>query len=342
MSYSRQYHERIAVHYSGSTTVPSNQTGGTVPYSGTAYEDIYTTIEVDTRPFDHSVGNCNSSVTTLTGAVIATEAAQVASITINSQKVAGTIVDGFFGYIRSEISQQIAELSQKIDAYLGDLREKAKMCTAKQTKMETDYHRISSRYLKIFDDLNNELKNRIYELNKSAFEFKNNLDHHADRTTGNDVVSTVTVFGLESGTLQAKISASIVKKRALNAIRQANIFLWKQKKLDTTIKQSMLNENISTIKFLPVCFMETNNEQSQIGKNIYQSGFLPNSNVNRMIEKFQSLRWKDTTKENKDIIQRYFNSELSNAYSTDNSHNNRVREMIVGFFDENSMKSNQQ
>jgi hypothetical protein len=205
--------------------------------------------------------------------------------------------------------------------------------------METDYHRISSRYLKTFNDLNNELENRIYELNKPAFEFKYNIDNHANRTTGNDMVNTVTVFGLETGTLQAKISASIVKKRTLNAIRQANIFLWKQKKSDTTIKQSMLNENISAVKYLPVCFIETNNEKSQIGKNIYQSGFLPDTNANRMIEKFQSQRWKDTTKENKDIIQRYFNSEVSNAYSTDSSHNNRVKEMIVGFFDENSMKS---
>jgi len=339
MSYSRQYHERIAVHYSGSVSYPASQSGGSVSYNGTVYEDIYTNIEVDTSPFDRSVGHCNSSVTSLTGAVIATEAAQVASININSKKVARTIVDGFFGYIRSEISQQIAELSQKIDAYLGDLREKAKTCAAKQVQMETDYHRITSRYLKTFNDLNNELENRIYELDKPAFEFKDSIDHHANRVTGNDMVSTVAIVGLEAGSLQAKISASIVKKRALNAIRQANIFLWKQKKSDTTIKRSMLNENISATKYLPVCFIETNDEQSQIGKNIYQSGFLPKANTNRMIEKFQSQRWKDTAKENKDIIQRYFNSEVSNAYSTDNSHNNRVKEMIVGFFDANSMKS---
>jgi len=52
-------------------------------------------IEVDTRPFDQSVDHCNSNVNLLTGAVVATEAAQVASIHENSEKVAGTIVNGF-------------------------------------------------------------------------------------------------------------------------------------------------------------------------------------------------------------------------------------------------------
>ena len=338
MSYTKSFNKTIAVHYSGSVSYPASQYGGSASFSGTAYENVTVNIEVDTNPFDRSIAGCNTSVNALTGAVVATEAAQIASIVKNSKKVANTIVDGFFGYIRSEISQQIMELSQKIDAHLLHLRELAKNCVAKQKQMEVDYNRITSRYLKIFDDLNNELKNRIFELNKPAFIFKSDNDKHTIRTIGNDLVSTVTVFGLESGELQAKISASVAKKRALDAINQANIFLWKQKQLQSTINQSMLKESMGAIRFLPFCFVETRGEQNQIRKKVYQADFLPKTNTNELINKFQTQSWVSGTKEQKDNIQRYFNLEVSNAYTANNQHDERVKETLVKIFNINSIK----
>jgi hypothetical protein len=331
------------VHYSGSVSYsyPASQNGGsgTAHYSGTTYEDVNVNIDVDTNPFDRSVANCNSSVNLLTGAVVATEAAQLVSIDKNAKKVAGTIVKGFFDYIRSDISQQVMELSQRIDAQLLHLRELAKNCVGKQKQMETDYNRISSRYLKIFDDLNNELENRIFQLDKPAFVFKNNIDNHSNRTSDNDLVSTVAVLGREGGELQAKISASIAKKRALNTINQSSLFLWKQKKLQSTINRSMLNENYAATRFSPVCFIETNGEKSQINKNVYQPDFLPKVNQNEIFESFKVQNWTNASKEQKENIQRYFNSEVSNAYSSNNQHDERVRDMIVKIFDVNSIKS---
>lgn len=339
MSYRRTFHKTIAVHYSGYVSYPASQSGGSKSYSGTAYEDVTVNINVDTNPFDSSVAHCNTTVNALTGAVVAAEAAQLVSIDKNAKKVAGTIVNGFFSYIRSEISQQVMELSQKIDAHLIHLRELAKSCVAKQKQMETDYNRISDRYLKVFDDLNKELENRIFELNKPAFVFKNENDKHTIRTTGNDLVSTVTVFGSEGGGLQAKISASVAKKRALDAINQANVFLWKQKRLQATINQSMLNENITATRFSPVCFIETSGENNQIGRNVYVADFLPKTNPNELMEKFQKQTWTATTKEQKDNIQRYFNSEVGNTYTSNNQHDERVKEMIVKIFNPNSIKS---
>jgi hypothetical protein len=231
------------------------------------------------------------------------------------------------------------ELSQRIDAQLLHLRELAKNCVAKQKQMETDYNRISSRYLKTFDDLNNELGNRIFELDKPAFVFKKNIDNHSNRTYDNDLVSTVAVFGRESGDLQAKISASIAKKRALNTINQSSLFLWKQKKLQSTINRSMLNENYSATRFFPVCFIETNGEKNQINKNVYQPDFLPKINQNEMFENFKVQNWTDANKEKKENIQRYFNSEINNVHTSNNQHDERVRNMIVKIFDVNSIKS---
>jgi hypothetical protein len=339
MSYTKSYHQRIAVHYSGSVSYPRSENGGRVSYSGTEYEDVYVNIDVDTNPFDRSIDNCNNNVNMLTGAVVATEAAQIASIDHNAKKVAKTVVDGFFKNIRFEISAQVTELSQKIDAHLMHLRELSKQLQGKKTQMELDYNRTANRYGKIFEDLNNELSNRIFELERPAFTFKQLADNHSQRTTDNDLVSAVTVTGAEGGSLQARISASITKKRALDAINQANVFLTKQKRLQQTINQSMLNDNTETTKFSPVCFLETRNENNQIGKFIYQQDYLTALPTNNVIDDLQTKQWVAIPKDNREKISRYFNTELSNAYPAADTHTNRVRDMIIKLLDLNSIKS---
>ena len=295
-------------------------------------------IHVDTDPFEQSVVTCNGTIQTLTGAVVATETAQIASIDTNAKKVAGTIVKGFFNLIRSELSQQTVELTKKIEAHVLHLRELTKACKEKEKQMEADYNRISGRYMKIFNDLNNELENRIFELNKPAFVFNNNSDRHAERLTNNDMVNTVAVFGREGGELQGQISVSIAKKRAMDTIYRANRFLLKQKKTASTISQSMINENRAAMKYFPVCFIETKNDSSQISRMIYQPDGMPKAKSNIMAELFQH-RTPSATKDSISNIQHYFYSEVNKAYSANTPHDNRVKEMIVRIFDAN-LKNN--
>ena len=223
MSYTKTIRKTVRIPYSGSVSYGPSQNGGSVSYSGTVTEEIEVNVEVDTEPFEESIYNCNQSIGGLTGAVVATEAAQIASINANAKKVSGTIVKGFFSTIRSEITQQIAELKSQVDATLIHLRGLAQRCVEKQKQMERDYNSIAKRYLKTFEDLNNELSNRIYELNKPAFVFSKQSNQQNNRAYENDLVSTVAVFGKEGAELEAKISASIVKKRALDTIEQKQI-----------------------------------------------------------------------------------------------------------------------
>jgi len=338
MSYSRNYSETITVRGSKTVTVsyPKSDSGGsksvTVDYVENVPVDV--NIHVDTDPFDNSVANCNTNVNLLTGAVVATEAAQIISIDKNSKKVASTIISGFFGYIRSEISQQVAELSQNIDAQLMHLKELSQSCLSKKKQMEGDFNRISSRYVKIFDDLNNELSNRVHELDKPTFVLKKETDAQNKRTSENDMVNTAAILGGECGNLHTKISTSIAKKRALDTLNQAKVFLWQQKKLNNTIQQCMLNENTNNQKFSPVCFIETNNEKSQIGKNLFTPTFLTSLQENikksEIIAQFSetSNSWIAIPSEYNDNLILYFNSELNKYYSSSDQHAGRVKEMI--------------
>ncbi len=348
MSYSRKYHETITVRGSKTVNVhiPASQSSSsktvTIEYEENVPVDV--NIHVDTDPFDNSVEHCNTNVNFLTGAVVATETAQIASIDKNSKKVANTVINGFFDYIRSEISQQIAELTQNIDAQLMHLKELSKAVIEKKKQMEGDFTRISGRYIKTFDDLNNELSNRVYELDKPAFVFKKETDNQEIRTSCNDMVSTVTIFGKESGELQSKIAASLTKKRALDTLNKAKIFLWQQKKLNNTIQQSMISENIENSVFSLVSFIETQIEKTQFEKNIFTpdfiSAFKDNKKKNELIEKFSDLSntWKNIPKDYYDNLKIYFNTEINNTYTTSEQNSVRVKEMIQKIANLDSIK----
>lgn len=330
MSYTRHYRETVSTTVS--ISYPKSENGGTV--SKTVNIPVDVNIHVDTQPFDASVHQVNTSVDLLTGAVVATEAAEIISREKNSKKVANTILDGFFSYIRSEISQQVAELSQSIDAHFMHLQELMHSCLKKKAQMEGDYQRISSRYTKVFEDLNQELSNRIYELDKPAFMFKRETDSHKIRSVENDLVSTIAIFGFESSELQTRISASVAKKRAVDTLMQARLYLMQQKRLNYTIQHSMLNEEYSSTVYIPVCYMETRNDKEQIDQKIYYSSGIPVFNQdkmkNDMVSRFASktVTWTKVDNDTSGNLGLYFTSVLNAGIQSNDMHSSRVIEMI--------------
>lgn len=329
MSYTKTIRKTVRIPYSGSVSYGPSQSGGSVSYSGTVTEEIVVNVEVDTEPFEKSINVCNESVGGLTGAVVATEAAQIASINANAKKIGSTIVKGFFNTIRSEITQQIAELQSQVDATLIHLRGLTQRCVEKQKQMERDYNSIAKRYLKTFEDLNNELSNRIYELNKPAFTFSKQSNQQNNRTCENDLVNTVAVFGKEGSELEARISASVTKKRALDAIEKANTFLLKQKQLEELINRNMLKESKNGTAYAPICFIEVQNEQKQIDKKVYQQEFIPQIPTNELINNFLKQNWHKLPEENAIQLKRYLNTEVDNRYPDMEERNSRVKAYIL-------------
>ncbi|MFZ4546362.1 MAG: hypothetical protein ACOYN4_02950 [Bacteroidales bacterium] len=349
MSYTRKYSDSITVSGSKSVSVsyPASQNGGTttatVHYTEVVPVDV--NIHVDTNPFDNSVQHCDNNVNMLTAAVVATESAEIISKELNSKKVANTIIGGFFSYIRSEISQQIAELTQNIEAQTMHLTELMHACTAKTKQMEGDFNRISSRYVKIFDDLNHELSNRIIEMDKPTFVFKKETDNQKIRTSDNDLINTIAIFGKEGGDLQAKIGSSIAKKRAFDTLIQAKSFLWQQKTLSSTIQQSMLNQNMESSLYSPVCFIETQDMGNHINKKIYSTPFLSGltgqSQQKKILEMFasQQLVWVKLKPIDQQNIRLYFNTELNSKSPATDLHSERVRDMIQKIANINSVNA---
>lgn len=327
------------MHYSGTVHYPPSKDGGSVPFSGTVYEDVHVNVEIDTTAFDHSVGECNSTVGVLTGSVVATEAAQTASIRNKAIQVGDTIINGFFKTVRSEVSQQIMELKNRIDATLLHLNALSKRCMEKQQQMQQDYQRLTGQYLKIFTDLNRELKNRIYELDKPAFLFKQESDKSSFRTLNSDMVSTVAVSGAENSRVEAMISASVAKKSALRTIDVVNAFLDKQRKTDNILHNSIRNENLDAVYYIPVCYIETNGNDNRIDRKVYEPQMTHAIDNKALLDSFINIKgWKKFSANTVEQIKLNFNAELCRRYQTSDTHETRVRDYITRMFNNNNIQ----
>jgi hypothetical protein len=331
MSYSKSFTKTIPVYYSGSKTVSVGDSTTTVHYSGTVYEQVTVNVNVDTDSFDHSIHECNGSVGVLTGSVVATEAAQVGSIREKSRQIGRTIIDGFFSTVQSEISQQIVELTSQIEATLIHLKEMAQRCISKQKQMEVDYCRLASRYSTIFEDLNKELENRIYEIDRPTFKFKEMSDQSACRVIGTDMASTVAVSGPENAHLEALIGASITKKQAQTAIDKANVFLTKQKRTERLLETCSIRESLNAVYHAPVCFIETCGVNSSIGRNIYSSDIVDKSRHTELMEHMGALDY-NRTEADKSSLKKCFCDEVAAKYAYANPHDERVRDYITILF----------
>ena len=221
MSYTKRYRQVIkeTIEYD----FPASEKGGT----GTITHEfpINIEIEVNTNPFDNSIGYCNEQINILSGSVIATEAAQVASINLNARKISGTIVDGFFGLIRSEISQQVSELRPRVETLIIELMKHQESCIGKRTQMEQDYARIAERYLKLFNELDKEMYNRIQKMNQSAFATHHQLNTQVIRAICDTNAGVVTVFNKEEGQAHSAIFSSGLKGRVLQLLNSAKQYL---------------------------------------------------------------------------------------------------------------------
>lgn len=334
MSYTQRFSKVISVPYHRTVSYPASEHGGSITVSGYAQEEVDINIHVDTDPFDNSIDRCNNNISGLTGAVVATEAAQVESICKNAERLGTTIVQGFFTTVRSDISQQIVELQTRIDADLLHLHELAKKCKEKQLQMGADYQRITSRYSKIFEDLNKELENRIYRLDEYAFKFKNVTNAISERAFDGDMITTVVVSGQESSALEARISASLAKKRALDSIAKANEFLRKQKRTEMVIAQSTVSAKGDGTYYLPVCYIETS-DNGVINRDVHAQSIVSQMGKKALMEQAQHVVQHS---DNVNAIQHHFDNELNRNYSSGGKHNERVYDYIARLFN-NSIKT---
>lgn len=319
MSYRRSY--TGYVQYSGTVSYPASQNGGSVSYSGS--EPVYITIDVDTNAFDASVGHCNNAVNALTGAVVATEAAQVESKRQASKQIAFTIVKGFFDYVGADLSQKIKELSSKCESLFIALMGHKDNCLSKSKQMQDDYNRISKRYSKIFEDLDKETVSRIEVLDKPTFQFAESAQNLVDRNSNTELLGISTISANENIKLETVLSCSHVKQQASVLLDKANCYLQGTYRLANSVRDMLDDSQAENDILLPVMFVESvknieNKETRIIGTD---DGFTPSGDGvdSTLRSKFMSkdVEWGNMNSNDFDKVISYLNAEVQSDQMDD-------------------------
>lgn len=334
MSYTRHFRKNITVHYSGSVSYPASEHGGTTHYSGSTTESIDFEVHVNTEPFDAEVDDMKHHVDLLTGSVAATEAAHVKSIGETSKKIGDTIISGFFKTVQSDISQQIAELKSRSEALLVQLKSLADRCNDKKKQMGVDYQRLAERYGKIFTDLNNELKNRIYSIDEPVFNIVGTLDSVGSQTGQDDSVTTVSITSGENSKVHSLLAVNYAKRQALNAIEKGRKFLDAQYACDRVIDRCLRPGGESTSLYTPFCVIDTVDGNGSSSSQVFSSPLLQNVEQEELVAKIDSFGWESKMNEDEArAISDYFSSNVAQAMqNATNEHDRRVADMTSKLF----------
>ena len=331
MSYTKTYQKDI--HYSGEISYPASESGGTKSYSGYVPVSIYLT--VDTDPFDSSVSNVNSSVKKLTASVVAANSAQVLSIEKNASQIADHISNGFFSMIGSELSQEMARLYSQVNSSIGLLADRTKALVDLHKRMDSDYQRISKRYEEIFSTLDEELRKRIYALDKRAFEIAEGIQRKQITARETKDVSFVVTGMNDQNALKEKLALAAVHSKVNTTIGEITKTLLNEyvyaKRVRSIIHEGSPASN--SRECVPVIYAKTDDINSPGEKTECFSSKKESSVPVKDFFESNAINWKDFSKEENDSITSAFNAlaekDLVEAEKNGNANAKRVYETIM-------------
>ena len=296
---------------------------------------------VDTNPMAQEIGSVSNHIKGTTTAVVAMQTAVILAEEKAANHVCTNVNKGFFTLIRSQISQKVAQRQSEVDSLLMQLNRQRKQLLAIKGRMERDYNMISSRYVKLFNGLNQNLRQRVFELDKPTIDFAvREVEKVSNRTKY--LTATVPVAQLESLAISQKIIASNVKFRGLKVIGSMTHFLSDMNEQKRLTDKILLQENVkidNAVISVPVIISECNFDKfgnKNIDVTVSQvqlSGQTQSAVKNAVNQNIGNLQWQNEKETGKEI-----KSEFSKMLSASSS-SQRVKNMANKLFAANNFQT---
>ncbi len=294
---------------------------------------------VDTNPMAKEIDKVSNHVNATTTAVVAMQTAVIAAEKEASDHVCEKVNEGFYTMIRSQISQKMAKLQSDVDSLLMQLSQQQKQLLSIRTRMERDYNMLLARYSKLFNSLNQNLKQRVTELDRPTMNFAlGEVEHITNRSKM--LTATVPVGQMESVMQSQKILASNAKYQGMKVISAMKNFLAdfnEQRELTSTILLSGTPREAHLA--VPVVMMETRiDKNGTTVDNIVMNDTGLSATMQRNIQNTinsnsDNLHWVDTTEKDSETINEY-SKMVASAQLPD-----RVKEMMNTLFQSTSYQT---
>lgn len=295
---------------------------------------------VDTKPMAEELRSVSRHVNATTGAVVAMQAAVIIAEEKAANHVCSNVNKGFYSLIRSQISQKMAKLQSEVDSHLMQLVQQKNALLSIKFRMQKDYNMIASRYIKLFNGLNSNLKQRVFELDKPTIDFAvKEVDKVSNRTKY--LTATIPITQLESLSASQKIVASNIKFRGYNVIKSMRNFLFEmdtQKKLTDQILINDSRYNETAKVYIPIVICECNRDKLDLAIEITVTTIeLDNISKaaikNKAFEDLNLIKWQPKSTPNTEIKSEFSKLVLSSTKSQ------RVKDMATKLFQSNNYQT---
>lgn len=212
-------------------------------------------IDVSTQPMADKMREVSHHVKATTTAVGVMETAVIAQEKSSANQICGKLDVGFFNVVISQIAQRVANESAKTQALALELMQQQKAMQNLQSRMTGDYNMISARYAKLFGNLNQELKNRITELDKPLMQYcSQNIKQLQNRIYS--LVSGVPVLQSESLTAMQAIAAARLKHNAQQLIESLADYAKHDREQKSTTENLWNSGQQESVYYVPVVIDE--------------------------------------------------------------------------------------
>jgi hypothetical protein len=219
--------------------------------------------------------------------------AQCAAIVQTGEDVSKSLIDGFFGTIKTEISQQLQALDSAIKASFGLIAEQGKAVTRQKEVMEGDYNRISSRYVMLFGDLDAECHKRIMALDRPAFMLSEKVQKKLILESTSNESARNFVAAQEESSSRGMFLVSGLYRKVRDVMRTLHQYITQETRLTSLINSSLGNETSAgtAVLHVPVIFTESDMlEGSGTDGSCFAPDFIGDSNKAAVFEKIASYR----------------------------------------------------
>ncbi len=295
---------------------------------------------VDTKPMAEEMRSVSRHVNATTGAVVAMQTAVIIAEEKAADHVCNNVNKGFYSLIRSQISQKMAKLQSEVDSHLMQLVQQKNALLSIKNRMQKDYNMIASRYIKLFNGLNSNLKQRVFELDKPTIDFAvKEVDKVSNRSKY--LTATIPIAQLESLAASQKIVASNVKYRGFNVIKSMRSFLFEMNTQKKLTDQILINDGRYTetaTVYIPIVICECNRDKTDAGVEISVSdveldNISKSAIKNTAFAELNQIEWQAKSLPNTEV-----KSEFSKLVST-SSKSQRVKDMATKLFQSNNYQT---
>lgn len=294
---------------------------------------------LDTKPMAQEISSISNHIKGTTAAVVAMQTAVVLAEQKAADQVCSNVNKGFYTMMRSQISQKIATLQSQVDSFLMQLNAQRKQLLAIKKQMERDYNMLCSRYLKLFNGLNQNLHQRVFELDKPTINFAvREVERISNRTKY--LTATVPLSQVESLSDSQKILASNVKYRGAKVIESMKNFLSssiEQKKITDKVllEGNTQSENLVTpVLISEYCFDKYGTKNLTIWiSNTLLSPQAQTAVKNTLGQQLETLSWVNHTETDKEIKSEFSKLVLKSTSSQ------RVKDMTLKLFANTSFQT---